>query len=146
MSFRVSRSIVGLMPPGGDGAESRSGDLFGDAEAEDGMPSRWASSSMTGVPSLLRDEGRPLDLASCASSTEVPDLRRVRKGCGLGEPCFKQSSKQSSQQGFPRMSTIGFLLMSLSHALQRKHIACHSLPAFSTGLPPSSFVRARIGL
>jgi hypothetical protein len=147
---RVSRSIVGLISAArGGGTGTLPLDLSGIWEG-DSIPSRFESSSKIGVPSRLfgRDSSGPDTTPRMlfTSSIEGLDLTLARGfTAGLGEPSLKHSSKHSSQHGLPRISTIGVFAMSLSQALHRKQEACQRRPAFSTGLPPSSFTRAYMG-
>lgn len=143
-NFLVKRSMVGLTSPRPRGLVIGLLMLVDSGVGEGDRPRRFESSSITGVPSRLFDVD---DLrALLASSDSAPDLVRARFAVGLGEPVWRHSSKQSSQQGLPMISTIGFLRISLSHALHLKQAPCHNLPAFSMGLPPSSFASAKTGL
>lgn len=56
-------------------------------------------------------------------------------------PLFRQSSKQSSQHGLPRTSTMGLVPISLPHPSHLKHLECQTLPEFSTN-PPSALSRS----
>lgn len=144
VSLRVRRSMVGLTSAAlGVGAGLSAALAF--ANTGDSMPSRFESSFIMGAPSRPF-EGLDGEVRAALASSKLTADFALGLGRGLGEPCFKHTSKHSSQHGRPRISTIGLLEMSLLHALHLKHEACHIRPAFSTGLPPSSLVKAKTGL
>lgn len=97
-----------------------------------------------GLPGGLRvaspDPGRGDFGGALAIPTALLAGLGFRLVFALPLPLFKQSSKQSSQHGLPRTSTMGLVPISLPHPSHLKHLECQTLPEFSTN-PPSALSR-----
>lgn len=138
------------------GARSRAGVVIGvlDSSFLGGeAPMRRASSSITEIfsvkpsseepaknpPGLLRFESA-LDRILSGLVLVIPTALLAGLGFlllrALGVPRLRQSSKQSSQQGRPRTSTMGRVPISRLQPSHLKHLVCHTLPKFSMK-PPS---------